>query len=48
MLVHGAQGKHIHTFNANDDNDGIYYVVELLLAIKIDHLPIIGIFSVPM
>ena len=45
MLVHGAQGKHIHTFNANDDN---YYVVELLLAIKIDHLPITGIFSVPM
>ena len=45
MLVHAAQGKHIHTFNANDDND---YVVELLLAIKIDHLPITGIFSVPM
>ena len=47
MLVHGAQGKHIHTFNANDDNE-IYYVVELLLAIKIDYLPIIGIFSVQM
>ena len=49
MLVQGAQGKHIHAFNANDENNRsnliIYYVVELLLPIKIDHFSIIGIFS---
>ena len=50
MLVQGAQGKHIHAFNANDENNRliIYYVVELLLPIKIDHFSIIGIFSVQM
>ena len=45
MLVQGAQGKHIHAFNANDENNRSNYVVELLLPIKIDHFSIIGIFS---
>ena len=38
-LVQGAQGKPVHTFDANGANDR-YYVVELLLAINIDHLSI--------
>ena len=41
VLVQEAQGKPVHTFNANGANDRYkIYVFELLLAINIDHLSI--------